>query len=186
MSSTPASIGAHGARQEPRSASDGRGPPRCDRLREVFQAWRADAGRHGAGRRPAASSTAGSRRPMAPSRSTWTAVFAASRCRWCAARSTACRFPAHAEIGWRARSRRQARGRRPVRRMDRTLRRRRQPCTVLDIKAIYHRNDPILLGVPPMAAARTRWRATARCCARPPSSRTDQRRRAGRAAGLVP
>ena len=25
-----------------------------------------------------------------------------------------------------------------------------KPCTVLDVKAIYHRNDPILLGVPPM------------------------------------
>ena len=25
-----------------------------------------------------------------------------------------------------------------------------KPCTVLDVKAIYHRNDPIMLGVPPM------------------------------------
>jgi UbiD family decarboxylase len=38
-------------------------------------------------------------------------------------------------------------------------------CTVLDIKAIYHRNDPILLGVPPMGAGpdeMARYRAVMR------------------------
>ena len=47
-----------------------------------------------------------------------------------------------------------------------------KPCTVLDVKAIYHRNDPILSACRRWAAGRTRWRATARSCARPPSSRT--------------
>jgi UbiD family decarboxylase len=40
-----------------------------------------------------------------------------------------------------------------------------KPCTVLDIKAIYHRNDPILLGVPPMGAGpdeMARYRAVLR------------------------
>jgi len=40
-----------------------------------------------------------------------------------------------------------------------------KPCTVLDIKAIYHRNDPILLGVPPMGAGpdeMARYRAVMR------------------------
>ena len=38
-------------------------------------------------------------------------------------------------------------------------------CTVLDIKAIYHRNDPILLGVPPMGGGpdeMARYRAVMR------------------------
>jgi len=38
-------------------------------------------------------------------------------------------------------------------------------CTVLDVKAIYHRNDPILLGVPPMGAGpdeMARYRAVLR------------------------
>ena len=38
-------------------------------------------------------------------------------------------------------------------------------CTVLDIKAIYHRNDPILVGVPPMGAGpdeMARYRAVMR------------------------
>jgi UbiD family decarboxylase len=40
-----------------------------------------------------------------------------------------------------------------------------RPCTVLDIKAIYHRDDPILLGVPPMGAGpdeMARYRAVMR------------------------
>ena len=40
-----------------------------------------------------------------------------------------------------------------------------KPCTVLDIKAIYHRNDPILVGVPPMGAGpdeMARYRAVMR------------------------
>src|SRR6266571_5045289 len=40
-----------------------------------------------------------------------------------------------------------------------------KPCTVIDIKAIYHRNDPILLGVPPMGAGpdeMARYRAVMR------------------------
>jgi UbiD family decarboxylase len=40
-----------------------------------------------------------------------------------------------------------------------------KPCPVLDIKAIYHRNDPILLGVPPMGAGpdeMARYRAVLR------------------------
>jgi 4-hydroxy-3-polyprenylbenzoate decarboxylase len=40
-----------------------------------------------------------------------------------------------------------------------------KPCTVLDIKAIYHRHDPILLGVPPMGAGpdeMARYRAVMR------------------------
>jgi 4-hydroxy-3-polyprenylbenzoate decarboxylase len=40
-----------------------------------------------------------------------------------------------------------------------------QPCTVLDVKAIYHRNDPILLGVPPMGGGpdeMARYRAVMR------------------------
>ena len=40
-----------------------------------------------------------------------------------------------------------------------------KPCTVLDIKAIYHRNDPILLGVPPMGGGpheMARYRAVMR------------------------
>ncbi len=40
-----------------------------------------------------------------------------------------------------------------------------KPCTVLDIKTIYHRNDPILLGVPPMGAGpdeMARYRAVMR------------------------
>jgi len=41
---------------------------------------------------------------------------------------------------------------------------------VLEIEAIYHRNDPIILGVRPSAAARTRWRDIARSCARRCSS----------------
>ncbi|MFM9885098.1 MAG: UbiD family decarboxylase [Burkholderiales bacterium] len=40
-----------------------------------------------------------------------------------------------------------------------------KPCPVLDVKAIYHRNDPILLGVPPMGAGpdeMARYRAVMR------------------------
>jgi 4-hydroxy-3-polyprenylbenzoate decarboxylase len=40
-----------------------------------------------------------------------------------------------------------------------------KPCTVLDIKAIYHRNNPILVGVPPMGAGpdeMARYRAVMR------------------------
>ncbi len=40
-----------------------------------------------------------------------------------------------------------------------------KPCTVIDIKAIYHRNDPILVGVPPMGAGpdeMARYRAVMR------------------------
>jgi 4-hydroxy-3-polyprenylbenzoate decarboxylase len=40
-----------------------------------------------------------------------------------------------------------------------------KPCTVLDVKAIYHRNDPILVGVPPMGAGpdeMARYRAVMR------------------------
>ncbi len=40
-----------------------------------------------------------------------------------------------------------------------------KPCTVIDVKAIYHRNDPILLGVPPMGAGpdeMARYRAVMR------------------------
>src|SRR5215467_7641038 len=40
-----------------------------------------------------------------------------------------------------------------------------KPCTVIDIKAIYHRNDPIMLGVPPMGAGpdeMARYRAVMR------------------------
>ena len=40
-----------------------------------------------------------------------------------------------------------------------------KPCTVLDVKAIYHRNDPILLGVPPMGGGpdeMARYRAVMR------------------------
>ena len=40
-----------------------------------------------------------------------------------------------------------------------------KPCPVLDIKAIYHRNDPILLGVPPMGGGpdeMARYRAVMR------------------------
>jgi UbiD family decarboxylase len=40
-----------------------------------------------------------------------------------------------------------------------------RPCPVLDIKAIYHRNDPILVGVPPMGAGpdeMARYRAVMR------------------------
>ena len=36
-----------------------------------------------------------------------------------------------------------------------------QQWPALDIQAIYHRNDPILLGVPPMGRGPMRWRATA-------------------------
>lgn len=40
-----------------------------------------------------------------------------------------------------------------------------KPCTVIDVKAIYHRNNPILLGVPPMGAGpdeMARYRAVMR------------------------
>src|SRR6476619_2985558 len=40
-----------------------------------------------------------------------------------------------------------------------------KPCTVLDVKAVYHRNDPILLGVPPMGGGpdeMARYRAVMR------------------------
>jgi 4-hydroxy-3-polyprenylbenzoate decarboxylase len=40
-----------------------------------------------------------------------------------------------------------------------------KPCTVLDVKAIYHRNDPIMLGVPPMGGGpdeMARYRAVMR------------------------
>ncbi len=40
-----------------------------------------------------------------------------------------------------------------------------KPCPVIDVKAIYHRNDPILLGVPPMGAGpdeMARYRAVMR------------------------
>src|SRR5205085_10984064 len=40
-----------------------------------------------------------------------------------------------------------------------------EECTVLDVKALYHRNDPILLGVPPMGAGpdeMARYRAVLR------------------------
>ena len=76
-------------------------------------------------------------------------------------------FPANAEIvleGY-VDARQDASGR-PVRRMDRPLRRRRaRPMPVLDIEAIYHRNDPILLGVPPMGGGpdeMARYRAVMR------------------------
>ena len=79
-------------------------------------------------------------------------------------------FPADAEIvleGYVTPDKRH--DRRPVRRMDRPLCRRRDAWSpVLDIKAIYHRNDPILLGVPPMGGGPGRDGALSRrACARP-------------------
>ena len=44
--------------------------------------------------------------------------------------------------------------RRPVRRIHRLLRVRQAPCPVMEVKAMHHRNDPILLGSPPMKPPR--------------------------------
>ena len=60
-------------------------------------------------------------------------------------------------------------------------------CPVLDIQAIYHRNDPILLGVPPMGGGpdeMARYRAVMRSAMI--KQNMTQRRRAGRRPGLVP
>ena len=58
-------------------------------------------------------------------------------------------IPANAEIVIEGSSSPTTRRRRAVRRVDRLLRQRHpRPEPVLDIKAIYHRNEPILLGVP--------------------------------------
>jgi len=57
---------------------------------------------------------------------------------------------------------------------------------VIDIKAIYHRNDPILLGVPPMGAGpdeMARYRAVMRSAIN--QTEHGQRRRAGHCAGVV-
>ena len=58
---------------------------------------------------------------------------------------------------------------------------------VLDIKAIYHRNDPILLGVPPMGAGPDEMaRYRARAALGHDQAEHGQCRRARRAAGVVP
>jgi UbiD family decarboxylase len=75
-------------------------------------------------------------------------------------------FPAHAEIvleGYVTPDRREMEG--PFGEWSGHYAGGRKPCTVLDIKAIYHRNDPILLGVPPMGAGpdeMARYRAVMR------------------------
>ena len=75
-------------------------------------------------------------------------------------------FPAHAEIvleGYVTPDRREMEG--PFGEWSGHYAGGRKPCTVLDVKAIYHRNDPILLGVPPMGAGpdeMARYRAVMR------------------------
>ena len=75
-------------------------------------------------------------------------------------------FPAHAEIvleGYVSPDRREMEG--PFGEWSGHYAGGRKPCTVLDIKAIYHRNDPILVGVPPMGAGpdeMARYRAVMR------------------------
>ena len=62
-----------------------------------------------------------------------------------------------------------------------------KPCTVLDVKAIYHRNDPIMLGVPPMGGGPGRDGALPRGDALGHhQAEHRQRRRARRVAGVVP
>jgi UbiD family decarboxylase len=75
-------------------------------------------------------------------------------------------FPAHAEIvleGYVTPERREMEG--PFGEWSGHYAGGRKPCTVLDVKAIYHRNDPILVGVPPMGAGAdemARYRAVMR------------------------
>jgi 4-hydroxy-3-polyprenylbenzoate decarboxylase len=75
-------------------------------------------------------------------------------------------FPAHAEIvleGYVTPDRREMEG--PFGEWSGHYAGGRKPCTVLDVKAIYHRNNPILLGVPPMGAGpdeMARYRAVMR------------------------
>src|SRR5260370_6960485 len=75
-------------------------------------------------------------------------------------------FPAHAEIvleGYSTPDKRHAEG--PFGEWTGHYAGGTRPMPVLDIKAIYHRNDPILLGVPPMGAGpdeMARYRAVLR------------------------
>ena len=63
----------------------------------------------------------------------------------------------------------------------------KRPIPVLDIAAIYHRNDPILVGVPPMGGGPGRDGALSRRDALGDDpAEHDQCRRARRAAGVVP
>ena len=74
-------------------------------------------------------------------------------------------FPANAEVVIEGYVAPESGSRRAVRRMDRPLYGRRRDLPVIHIEAIYHRNDPILLGVPPMGGGpdeMARYRAVMR------------------------
>ena len=144
-----------------------RGPSRRDPLRQVFQARRADAGGHGGRRRSAGvllRRAGGALRHVRVRRGRRPARHGPRR--WCAARSPACRSRPDAEIvleGYVTPDKRIVEG--PFGEWTGHYAGGAKDCTVLDIKAIYHRNDPILLGVPPMGAGpdeMARYRAVMR------------------------
>ena len=144
------------------------GPSRLSAPREILEARRTAAAGHGAGRRSAGVLLRRhSRRLTACSSSTSSAACAAGRSGWSRARSPACRFPANAEIVLEGYvtpdERREIEG--PFGEWTGHYAGGAAPRPVLDIKAIYHRNDPILLGVPPMGAGpdeMARYRAVLR------------------------
>jgi len=112
---------------------------------------------------PIAFSSAGWKRPMACSSSIWSAACAAGRCRWCAAKVTGLPFPANAEIvleGFRAADRTHAEG--PFGEWTGHYAGGVREIPVLDIKAIYYRNDRSCWACRRWARDPTRWRATAR------------------------
>src|SRR4030088_1817576 len=93
------------------------------------------------------------RRPMGSSRWTSSAAFAGGRGRMAKGRIPGLPFPAHAEIvleGYITPDKRATEG--PFGEWTGHYAGGAAPRPVLDIKAIYNRNDPILLGVPPMGA----------------------------------
>ena len=143
---------------------DGRGPSRTHPPRQVLQARRAAAGGHGSGRRSDRFllRRAGGALRRVRARPRRRPARPAGR-RWCAARSPAFPSPPMPRSCSKATSRRialHAEG--PFGEWTGHYAGGVRDIPVLDIKAIYHRNDPIVLGVPPMGGDRTRWRATAR------------------------
>ena len=102
------------------------------------------------GGEPIAFFNGGAEAHAAPSSSISSAASGAKRSNASLARSPACPSRQCRNRPRRLSARRQSEERRSVRRMDRLLRSGEHPEPVLEVEAIYHHNDPIILGVPPM------------------------------------
>ena len=144
----------------------GGGPSRRHPSRKIFQARRADAGGHGAWRRSAGVLLWRPRSALRRVRDRHRRRHARPADKMVRGKVTGLPFPAHAEIvleGYVTPERREIEG--PFGEWTGHYAGGAKPTTVLDIKAIYHRNDPILVGVPPMGAGpdeMARYRAVLR------------------------